>query len=155
MDGFGASSSPHKVCGPGSAYGRNPLHKAVCEMDLAVIQGEIQSLPPEFFQRKDKAGFCPMHSACSLCMKDDKNSKIATEIVRMLVTSGADTSVQDSEGNTPLHWAARAGDKGTAEFLLLKHSPIGTYSHLLGHDYTVCFLGKKKKLTPFRVYVFA
>eukprot|EP00934_Nitzschia_sp_Nitz4_P004319 Nitzschia sp. Nitz4//scaffold93_size78505//34867//38603//NITZ4_005420-RA/size78505-augustus-gene-0.49-mRNA-1//-1//CDS//3329560288//4309//frame0 len=113
----------HPVVGPGSAYNRNPLHKAVCEMDLAVIQSELASRPSEFFQRADCQGYCPMHTACALCLKDMGNSRIATEIVRMMVTAGADVSVADSNGNTPLHWVARAGDKVTAEFLLLKASP--------------------------------
>lgn len=50
---------------------------------------------------------------------------MATEIVRMLIAAGADASMRDLDGNTPLHWAARAGDKGTAEFLLLKNNPKG------------------------------
>ena len=73
----------------------------------------------------DSKGFCPIHSACSLCLKDPQNSSIATEIVRMMTSVGADVSVVDSNGNTPLHWAARSGDKSTAEFLLLKASPKG------------------------------
>jgi hypothetical protein len=125
MDGFGTNASPHPVCGPGSSYNRNPLHKAVCEMDLAIIQIELSSRPSEFFQRADSKGFCPIHSACSLCMKHEQNSSIATDIVRMMITAGADVSVADSNGNTPLHWAARAGDKATAEFLLFKNSPRG------------------------------
>lgn len=119
------SRALHPVCGPGTAFNRNPLHKAVCEMDLAVIQNELASRPSEFFQRADSTGYCPIHSACSLCLKDIQNSRIATEIVRMMVTAGADVSVADSNGNTPLHWVARAGDKATAEFLLLKASPKG------------------------------
>jgi ankyrin repeat protein len=127
IGGFGATTSPHPVCGPGSAFERNPLHKAVCEMDLAAIQIEVVSRPSEFFNRRDTAGYAPMHSACSLCMKDAQNSSIATDIVRMLISAGADASIGDSEGNTPLHWAARAGDKGTAELLLLKNCPKGRF----------------------------
>ena len=127
MGGLGTNSSPHKVCGPGSAYNRSLLHKAICEMDLAVIQKEVNGCPSEFFQRPDSAGFCPMHSACALCIKDAGNSSIASSIVRILINAGADASVPDSEGNTPLHWAARAGDKGTAELLLLRNSSKGTF----------------------------
>ncbi len=122
---FSSSSSGHPVCGPGGAFNRNPLHKAVCEMDLAIIQSELTSRSREFFQRSDSKGFCPIHSACSLCLKEPQNSSIATEIVRMMTNAGADVSVADSNGNTPLHWAARAGDKSTAEYLLLKASPKG------------------------------
>mmetsp|Transcript_17517 Transcript_17517/g.50462 ORF Transcript_17517/g.50462 Transcript_17517/m.50462 type:complete len:775 (-) Transcript_17517:1217-3541(-) len=118
------ASKEHPVCGPGSAFNRSPLHKAVCELDLAGVQNEVSERPPEFFRRSDSKGFCPIHSACALCLKDQQNSGIATEIVRIMINAGADVSIADSNGNTPLHWAARAGDKSTAEFLLMKAAPI-------------------------------
>jgi ankyrin repeat protein len=96
-------------------------------MDLSVVQSELSSRPAEFFQRSDSKGYCPIHSACSLCLKDTQNSSMATDIVRMMTSAGADVSVADSNGNTPLHWAARAGDKSTAEFLLVKASPKGKH----------------------------
>jgi len=92
-------------------------------MDLQGIRGEVIGRPSEFFQRADSMGYCPIHSACSLCLLGPGNSSIATEIVRMMSSAGADVSVADSNGNTPLHWAARAGDKSTAQFLLLKAAP--------------------------------
>lgn len=122
MGAFAANTSLHPICGPGGAYGRSPLHKAVCEMDLAVVQSELTSRAQEF-QKQDDKGFCPMHSACALCMTDSQNSSIATDLVRALIAAGADASVCDKEGNTPLHWAARAGDVGTAELLLLRNCP--------------------------------
>lgn len=121
----GTPNKLHPICGPGSAFNRNPLHKAVCEMDLALIQNELASRPSEFFQRADSKGYCPIHSACASCLKDLQNSSIATDIVRMMISAGADVSVADSDGNTPLHWAARAGDRATSEFLLMKGSPKG------------------------------
>ena len=41
IGGFGVAPSGHAVCGPGSAYGRDPLHKAVCEMDLSTLQSDL------------------------------------------------------------------------------------------------------------------
>ena len=117
------SSRLHPVCGPGNAFNRNPLHKAVCGMDLPVIRSELSGRPPEFFQRADSMGYCPIHSACSLCLLGPGNSATAAEIVRMMSSAGAEVSVADSNGNTPLHWAARAGDKTSAEFLLMKAAP--------------------------------
>jgi ankyrin repeat protein len=117
------SSRLHAVCGPANAFNRNPLHKAVCGMDLPAIKSELSGRPPDFFQRADSMGYCPIHTACSLCLLDPSNSAKVTEIVRLLCSAGAEASVADSNGNTPLHWAARAGDRSTAEYLLLKASP--------------------------------
>lgn len=118
------SSSVHSICGPGSAFGRSLLHKAVCDMDIAAVQSQLSSRP-DYCDRRDEKGYCPIHSACALCMKDPGNSVLTCEIVRMLITAGADASIRDPEGNTPLHWAARAGDKATAQLLLVKNNPKG------------------------------
>jgi ankyrin repeat protein len=124
--GYNNSSSQHAVCGPGSGYGRSSLHKAICDMDFATIQSELASPNvAEMLQRKDEAGFCPLHSACTLCMKNVRNSSIAVEIVRVLLSAGADVAISDAEQNTPLHWASRAGDRAVAELLLLKNGPQG------------------------------
>ena len=117
--------SLHPVCGPGSAFGRSTLHKAVCDMDVATLQSQL-SLSPDSFDRRDEKGYCPIHSACALCLKDPINSTMTSEIVRMLITAGADVSIRDLEGNTSLHWAARAGDKDTVELLLVKNNPKGS-----------------------------
>lgn len=92
-------------------------------MNLGAIRSELSGRPSEFFQRSDSKGFCPIHSACSLCLRDSNNSNTATEIVRMMTSAGAEVSVADSNGNTPLHWAARAGDRQIVEFLLMKAAP--------------------------------
>jgi len=117
-----SSSSVHPICGPGSAFGRSLLHKAVCDMDIAAVQSQLSSRP-DYFDRRDDKGYCPIHSACALCMNNPLNSAVTSEIVRMLIAAGADASIRDPEGNTPLHWAARAGDKATAQLLLLKNNP--------------------------------
>jgi ankyrin repeat protein len=121
------NSTVHPILGPSSAYGRSNLHKAICDMDLMSIQSQLVHQSSEYTERRDQKGYCPIHSACALCMLDPINSSMATEIVRMLIAAGADASIRDLDGNTPLHWAARAGDKGTAEFLLVKNNPKGTY----------------------------
>jgi len=117
-----SNNSIHPICGPGSAFGRSLLHKAVCDMDIAAVQSQLSSRP-DYFDRRDDKGYCPIHSACALCIKDPMNSSVTSEIVRMLIASGADASIRDPEGNTPLHWAARAGDKATAQLLLVKNNP--------------------------------
>jgi ankyrin repeat protein len=116
------SSAIHPVVGPSAAFGRSLLHKAVCDMDIGAVQSHMSG---DYFERRDQKGFCPIHSACALCLKASTASSVASEIVRMLINAGADASIRDLDGNTPLHWAARAGDKETAELLLVKNNPKG------------------------------
>lgn len=122
--GSSSSSSLHPICSPGSVFGRTLLHKAVCDMDIPAVQSQLLSRPDNCDRRDDK-GYCPIHSACALCIRDPQNSALTSEIVRMLIASGADASIRDPEGNTSLHWAARAGDKATAQLLLVKNNPKG------------------------------
>ena len=133
------ASRMHPVCGPGSAFGRSRLHKAVCEMDIAAVQSELSSGSGDYIEQRDKKGYCPIHSACSLCMIDPMNSAIAGEIVRLLISAGADVSIRDLDGNSPLHWAARVGDRGTAEFLLLKNNPKGMISRSCWYTFIFMF----------------
>jgi Ankyrin repeats (many copies) len=120
-------STLHPICGPGTSFGRSLLHRAVCEMDLSGVQSQLSSGSGDYLEQRDQKGYCPIHSACALCLKDPVNSAIAGEIVRLLISAGADASIRDLDGNTSLHWAARAGDKGTSELLLLKNSPKGKF----------------------------
>jgi hypothetical protein len=118
---------PHPVCGPGSSYGRSPLHKAVCEMDMAGLHQELSdSIGAASLHRKDECGFYPIHSACSLGLSDLSKSSMACEIARLLVSAGGDASAADNKRNTPLHWAARSGDADVALLLLMRNCPPGT-----------------------------
>ena len=128
---FDARSFPHPVCGPGSAYGRSFLHKAVCEMDLSAIESEVAGPRRHTtLSRPDEMGFCPIHTACCLGMQDIQNHSIAVKIVRILLSAGSDPGTCDSKGNTPLHWAARSGATTIAELLLSKSSPQGKPSSM-------------------------
>jgi hypothetical protein len=127
IESLGMPTTLHPVCVPGSGFGRSLLHKAVCDMDIAGVQSQLSSGSGDFLERRDQKGYCPIHSACALCLIDPINSAMAGEIVRLLLTAGADASIRDLDGNTSLHWASRAGDKGTAELLLLKNSPKGEF----------------------------
>eukprot|EP00548_Thalassiothrix_antarctica_P009026 CAMPEP_0194152770 /NCGR_PEP_ID=MMETSP0152-20130528/53887_1 /TAXON_ID=1049557 /ORGANISM="Thalassiothrix antarctica, Strain L6-D1" /LENGTH=1121 /DNA_ID=CAMNT_0038857549 /DNA_START=103 /DNA_END=3468 /DNA_ORIENTATION=- len=115
---------PHPICGPGSSYGRSPLHKAICEMDMAAVHQELSdSIGAASLHRKDEAGFHPIHSACALSMVDSGNSSIACEITRLLIAAGGDSSVADNNHNTPLHWASRSGDSDVSQLLLMRNCP--------------------------------
>jgi ankyrin repeat protein len=113
-------------------------------MDIVAVQSQLSSRP-DYFDRRDDNGYCPIHSACALCIRDPMNSVVTSEIVRMLIASGADASIRDPEGNTPLHWAARAGDKATAQLLLVKNNPKGMLSK--SKNVILNIFVKLKKLT--------
>ena len=113
----------HAVVGPAKAYGRSPLHQAICDMDIESLQTLIASSSYLMSQRDD-AGFAPLHSACALRLKHPDHSVAAMELAKLLIQSGADVAIVDRKGNTALHWAARAGDREVAEMLLLQSCPM-------------------------------
>ena len=121
-----APAGTHPICNHGTSYSRSRLHKAVCEMDLASVQRELDAANSEMLNRKDDLGYCPLHTACSLGLLRTNRLDIPCEIVRQLISSGADPCRVDENGNTPLHWSARAGDKEVTELLLRKNCPKGT-----------------------------
>jgi len=117
-------SPPHPVCGPGNSYNRSCLHKAVCEVDLGAVQRELSdSIRASALHRRDDAGFLPIHSACALCMVDSNNAAASTKITHFLISVGGDCSALDGNRNTPLHWAARAGNDEVAQLLMMRNCP--------------------------------
>lgn len=68
----------------------------------------------------DCYGFRPMHSAVSLIP-----SNMAVVMTHLLLSFGTDSSSTDKFGNTPLHWAARAGNDEVAQILVLKSCSPG------------------------------
>ena len=133
----------HPVNGPATAYRRSALHQAVCQQDWAKLQSQLEAAviasnnsdEATALQKLDDAGFGPLHSACALHLADpiaaqDPSMTTATtatppnEIVRMLLAAKADPALEDGKGNTPLHWAARAGDKDAVEQLVHQNAPL-------------------------------
>ena len=111
----------HPVCGPASAFGRSTLHRAVCDMNVLAIQ----SCGTGDLAKRDDAGFCPLHTAAALSMLTPSNTILAFDICKLLIDAGADASYTDSNGNTPLHWAARAGNERAAHLMLLNKCQTG------------------------------
>ena len=117
----------HAVCGPSSSFGRSKLHRAVCELDIESIQsqlGEVANRNVGALSRLDSAGFAPLHTAASLCMVKDSFAAVSLEMVRLLLSAGADPNIRDNNGNTPVHWASRAGNADIVSYLLLRNSQI-------------------------------
>ena len=95
---------------------RSELHKAVVRLDIMSMQNELSNTI--FINQPDSAGFYPLHSAAALGMLSTDQYATAQEMVASLLRAGADPNKTDSNGNNPLHWAARAGDKATATVLV-------------------------------------
>lgn len=125
------------VCGPSTAYNRSKLHAMVCEMDTVGFQNELDMELEKHaatgigsgrvlacISRVDDAGYAPLHTAAALRMKHLSNSTAACEIAKVLLTTGAQPNQVDSEGNTPLHWAARSGDVAVARALLYGNAKL-------------------------------
>jgi len=135
------------VSGPANAYNRTELHQAVCEMNLKKLVQQLSIVANQsdaVLQKWDDAGYCPLHTACAANLNESNHNNQAThnnddecedaagdnnndnpvEVVRGLLAAGADAAREDSKGNTPLHWAARAGDTAVANLLLLRNSPL-------------------------------
>lgn len=130
----------HPVCGPGSAHDRSPLHRAICELDLTTLQNELATGNTEPVSQRDEMGYCPLHTACALGLLRLNRRDVPCEMVRQLIAAGADPSCEDENGNTPLHWSARAGDRDVAEILLRKNSPKGTSFFVKRHNFRGSFL---------------
>uniref|UniRef100_A0A6S8HTR1 histone deacetylase n=1 Tax=Amphora coffeiformis TaxID=265554 RepID=A0A6S8HTR1_9STRA len=119
----GRQGGEHPVCGPGTQYDRSLLHQAICEMDIESLQTQLSN-SSYLMAEMDEAGFAPLHTACALRLKHPDHSVAAVELTKLLIQSGADVSVVDRNGNTALHWAARAGDREVVEILLRKSCPL-------------------------------
>jgi ankyrin repeat protein len=80
--------------------GRNLLHQAVEDNSMPMVR-VLHEVRPHVFEimvnERDKVkGHTPLHTAVV---------SNRTEIVALLIEWGADTNIQDSDGNTPLHLA--------------------------------------------------
>ncbi len=109
---------------------RSPLHVAICEgsVENTRILIEQQKLSNSntvhtYVNTHDEIGFLPLHLAACLSKTDDRNTSV--DMTHLLLLSGAQADCLDSYGNTPLHWAARAGHADVVQVLLLKNCPLG------------------------------
>lgn len=119
-EGNGHPTFTHPVCGPASAFGRSLLHQAVCDMNVDEVN---RVLSREDLQRRDDAGYCPLHTACALTMLGSAYTNVACDICQVLLSAGSDATEVDLDGNTALHWAARAGNERVAQLLLRNNCP--------------------------------
>ena len=108
---------------------RSVLHVAICNSSVTEVSQLCSTLAKSnspVINERDDAGFHPLHSAVALALLDQtgSNSREALEICHLLINSGADVMCCDKEGNTPLHWAARAGHSEVLGLLIQKCCPL-------------------------------
>lgn len=113
-----------------------PLQNARTSLQVAVCRGSVNEVSEicstlivsntSVVMERDEAGFYPLHSAAALGLIEHfgPNSSEPTEICRLLIECGADVTSRDAQGNTPVHWAARAGHSEVLGLLLLKSCPL-------------------------------
>ena len=126
---------------------RSELHTAVCAGRIEAVTNILScsggigggsiGVGVSAVCQPDLAGFSPLHSAVSfsgILANDDGSVHVPSEedtmtnakdIVHLLLSAGANPSCRDGKGNTPLHWAARAGNHKVAHMLIMKNCPLG------------------------------
>ena len=110
---------------------RSALHKAVCAGSVDEVSRELEGLQATEALKKvnqqDDAGYFPLHSAAAICLPevDSFGFHEASEIVRMLLSAGANVAACDGDNNTALHWAARVGNDELTQSLLMNRCPVG------------------------------
>eukprot|EP00581_Thalassiosira_minuscula_P008429 CAMPEP_0183708754 /NCGR_PEP_ID=MMETSP0737-20130205/4965_1 /TAXON_ID=385413 /ORGANISM="Thalassiosira miniscula, Strain CCMP1093" /LENGTH=1387 /DNA_ID=CAMNT_0025936683 /DNA_START=253 /DNA_END=4416 /DNA_ORIENTATION=+ len=113
-----------------------PLRSPRSELQIAVCSGSVVEVSqicstqvisnPSILAERDDGRFHPLHSAAALGMSPHfgPNCSEAIEICQLLIDAGADVTCRDAHGNTPVHWAARAGHGDVLGILLSKSSPL-------------------------------
>jgi len=114
-----------------------PLRSPQTALQAAVCKGSVDEVSQicaqlsatnsiAMLNERNDAGYHPFHFAAALGLLGGfgSNSEVASHICRVLIESGADITTRDKEGNTPVHWAARAGHSGMLNMFLSKSCPL-------------------------------
>jgi len=128
---------------------RSALHTAVCMGSYQNVEEILQRHQSdegddasgkvklrELLCALDHVGFTPLHSAVTL---PGSEGSVALDMTRLLITAGAVATCTDSYGNTPLHWAARVGNVGVMNTLVLENCPLGKSLWYADADSTTSF----------------
>lgn len=116
-DDVGADIQSSNQDGPEQSMNRSALHVAVCRGMYEEAQEALSKMSSNrhIINSLDKYGFSPLHAAVVLT---EEAGDVALKISRLLLSFGADVTIKDSFGNTPLHWAARVGNISVMEVLV-------------------------------------
>ncbi|KAM4591810.1 nuclear factor NF-kappa-B p100 subunit-like [Odontesthes bonariensis] len=101
------------LCGVQDANGDTPLHLAIIHQQTGVIQQLIHTLlssqQQNILNTTNHLQQTPLHLAVITRQ---------LKVVEVLLRAGADPSLQDKDGRSPLHLAAVAGDSNTLRLML-------------------------------------
>jgi len=113
-----------------------PLRNPRSNFQLAIFRGSVAEVTKicsdlstsksPLINQRDEAGFFPLHAAVALGLLDEfgLNCRESLEICQVLIDNGADVMCRDKDGNTPVHWASRAGHSGVLGLLLVRNCPL-------------------------------
>ncbi len=114
---------------------RNPvtaLQSAILKVSISDVSRISSSPSPgsnaaTIVNNRSENGYYPLHTVSALGLLDQfgPTGEEPTNICRILIDNGAEVNCRDHDGNTPVHWAARAGHCGVLGLLLLKNFPLG------------------------------
>jgi len=116
----------------------SPLRNPVTNLQTAILNGSMSDVShicsnpapgsnsAAFVNERSENGYYPLHSVSALGLLNQfgPTGEEPISICRLLIDSGAEVNCRDHDGNTPVHWAARAGHCGVLGLLLLKNCPL-------------------------------
>jgi ankyrin repeat protein len=121
--GRGAAELPAFVAAGGDVNATEPrsgmplLHFACEHQNLDAIRALVSA--GARINAKDSVGQTPLHVAVDIdidSVVQANGSELQFETTRLLLSLGADPSVQDCQGLTPRDWAARYGARAVEQF---------------------------------------
>ncbi|MGK7935608.1 MAG: ankyrin repeat domain-containing protein [Xenococcaceae cyanobacterium] len=101
----------------GSAKGISFLNKAIADKHKNLVSLLITK-GAKINEKTGAFGFSPLHQAALTQCLGEAESADCQQICELLISRGADVNVNDKNGYTPLHQAARVGHRNIVELLL-------------------------------------
>ncbi|MCP5369897.1 MAG: ankyrin repeat domain-containing protein [Rickettsiaceae bacterium] len=104
--------------------GNTPLHLAAYSGNVEIFKKiliaveQAEKMTPEHLNSRNKEGNTSLHAAVSA--RTEVNQEVNQELVDLLLNKGADPTIKNNGGNTPLHLASLCGNKKIVDLLIDK-----------------------------------